>query len=151
MNTYIYIYMDIHIHTYSVCVCGRVCVCVWTDSAFGAQKKCTGLQSTLIRSSTAGVDLRSLSCVWTCTFAEWWTKTSWWCWSACQEQATLFSSCVLLIIEWWLIVLLETGIQYPCFRVYAVQIQVNLSSRVFEMLPESNRRPRDWHLYALTN
>ena len=42
-------------------------------------------------------------------------------------------------IEWWLLLLLVTVVQYPWLRVYVVQIHVDLGSRFFEFLPESNR------------
>ena len=45
----------------------------------------------------------------------------------------------------WLLLLLETVIQYSCLNVYVAQIHIDLSSRFLEFLPESNRRPRDWH------
>ena len=37
-----------------------------------------------------------------------------------------------LFLDWWLLLLLETLIYYPCFRVYVAQIHVDLSSRFCE-------------------
>ena len=54
-------------------------------------------------------------------------------------------------IDWWLLLLLVTVAQCPCFRVYVVQIHTELGSRFLEFLPESNRRPRDYQSRALTN
>ena len=54
-------------------------------------------------------------------------------------------------IDWWLLLLFERVIQYPCLRVYIAQIHVDLNSRFFEFLPELNRRPRYYQSRALTN
>ena len=52
-------------------------------------------------------------------------------------------SLIQSLTDWWLLVLLVKAIQYPCLRVYVAQIHVDLSSRFFEFLPESNRRSRN--------
>jgi len=56
-----------------------------------------------------------------------------------------------LIIAFIALLLLETVIQHLSVNVYAAQIHVDLSSRVFVFLLEWNRRPQDWLSCALTN
>ena len=71
-----------------------------------------------------------------------------------ESNTCVIRRLVFLDLGWWwwgLLLLLETIIQYPCLRVYIAQISVNWTSRFFEFLPESNRRPRDGQSCTLTN
>ena len=67
-----------------------------------------------------------------------------------SKQISCHLVCAAAPIDWRLPSLLETVIQYSCLpvMVYAAQFLVKLSSRVFEILMETNQRPRDWQSRA---
>ena len=70
----------------------------------------------------------------------------------CEACAGTTQFCAwMCFIVWWLLLLLETVIDYPCLRVDVAQIRVDLNSRFFGFLLESKRRPLDWQARALTN